>query len=461
MITGEATYSKVAEAAESALDGYLLKPHKPSQLLERLQQARQRKVALQSIFTASEANDFAGAAKQCVERFEARSPFWLYAARIGAELLLRIDQPVIAKKLYEAVIKAKTLPWAKLGVARSMLDSGQVTAAVSTLENLLAEDPKFADAYDVMGRAQFELGKFEDALATYRMAYSLTPASIGRLQSLGIMSYYAGHHEEAERALQRTCAMGLESKMFDYQSLVLMAFVQCERGDKKALHRCVQDLDRVIEKKPDALRPRRLAKVVHTLSLLMNHQMAHALESVRELMHEVRKPEFDFESASNLVSLLALMAKRSIQLDEVEKVMEQLALRFCASRSLTELLAGAALAHPPYAEAVRAGNAQVIRYAEYAMSLSLRGNPGGAVLELIARGGETLNAKLVDSAEQVLARYSEKIGETSDLHAQVQTLRGLCMVRPAPGAADEGPRKAGALSLRVGAGSLIKKVSAA
>ena len=457
MITGEATYSKVAEAAESALDGYLLKPHKPSQLNERLQQARQRKVALQSIFTAIEAKDFAGAAKQCVDRFEARAPFWLYAARIGAELLLRIDQPVIAKKLYEAVIKAKTLPWAKLGVARSMLDSGQVTAAVSTLENLLAEDPKFADAYDVMGRAQFELGKFEDALATYKMAYELTPASIGRLQSLGIMSYYAGHLDEAERALRRTCAMGLDSKMFDYQSLVLMAFVQSERGDKKALHRCVLDFDRVIEKRPDAHRPRRLAKVVHTLSLLMNHQMAQALEAVRELMQDIRKPEFDFESASNLVSLLSLMAKRAIQLDEVEKVMEQLALRFCASRSLTELLAGSAHAHPPYAETVRAGNAQIIRYAEHALSLSLRGNPTGTVLELIARGEETLNAKLLESAEQALVRYSAKIGEAPELHARVQALRTQCMVRPAPGVEEEGPRKAGALSMRVGVRHLAKK----
>ena len=52
MITGEATYSSVAEAAESALDGYLLKPHKPSQLGDRLQQSRLRKLALQDIFLA-------------------------------------------------------------------------------------------------------------------------------------------------------------------------------------------------------------------------------------------------------------------------------------------------------------------------------------------------------------------------------------------------------------------------
>jgi DNA-binding response OmpR family regulator len=58
MITGEATYARVAEAAESALDGYLLKPHKAVHLGERLRQARIRKVSLQGIFSAIEAEDF-------------------------------------------------------------------------------------------------------------------------------------------------------------------------------------------------------------------------------------------------------------------------------------------------------------------------------------------------------------------------------------------------------------------
>lgn len=58
MVTGEATYATVSEAAESALDGYLLKPHKASQLKDRLRQARIRKISLQNIFTAIEAEDF-------------------------------------------------------------------------------------------------------------------------------------------------------------------------------------------------------------------------------------------------------------------------------------------------------------------------------------------------------------------------------------------------------------------
>ena len=80
MVTAEASYAAVAEAAESALDGYLLKPFTPSTLFERLSLARLRKVHLKPIFDAIEQEDFETAAALCTERFEARQPYWLYAA---------------------------------------------------------------------------------------------------------------------------------------------------------------------------------------------------------------------------------------------------------------------------------------------------------------------------------------------------------------------------------------------
>ena len=52
MVTGEATYSKVVEAAEAALDSYLLKPYTASALGERLSEARRRKRELCDIFEA-------------------------------------------------------------------------------------------------------------------------------------------------------------------------------------------------------------------------------------------------------------------------------------------------------------------------------------------------------------------------------------------------------------------------
>jgi len=59
-----------------------------------------------------------------------------------------------------------------------------------------------------MGRAQFELGRFDKALETYKMAATLTPASISRVQNLAMMTYYSGDHEEAEKLLRQAHALG-------------------------------------------------------------------------------------------------------------------------------------------------------------------------------------------------------------------------------------------------------------
>ncbi len=450
MVTGEATYAKVAEAAESALDGYLLKPHKANQLGERLRQARMRKLSLLEIFTAIEAEDFEAAAKLCQQRFESKGLFWLYAARVGAELMLRVGQYDQAQKLYQAVVEAKTLPWAKLGVARSLLDEGQTARAVSTLENLISEDPNYADAYDVMGRAQFEQGKFDAALTTYKMASTLTPASISRLQNLGLMCYYAGERKEAEVILDRTTRLGLDSKMFDCQTLVLLAFMRLETNDHKGLQRCKDDFVRLIDRNPDSQRHQRLATMVDALLLIDQRQYAQVLEAVRGLCGRIKEPEFDFESASNLIALLAQLADKAIQLDEVDAVVDALCMRFAGTRALAELLAGAAAVYPTYAERVRSAHTQVLKLAENAMSLSMKGDPQAAVKDLINHGRSTLSGKLIETAYLVLHRYADKIDAVQALTEQVNELRtrySTQITRPALG---EQKRQAGGLTLRTG-----------
>jgi CheY-like chemotaxis protein len=461
MVTGEATYAKVAEAAESALDGYLLKPHKASQLGDRLRQARIRKVSLQGIFSAIEAEDFVGAASLCLERFESRGLFWLYAARVGAELMLRTGQYDQAQKLYQAVVTAKTLPWAKLGVARALLDEGQSARAVSTLENLISEDPSYTDAYDVMGRAQFEQGKFDAALSTFKMASTLTPASISRLQNLGLMSYYAGERIEAEKILDRTTRLGLDSKMFDCQTLVLLAFVRLETSDRKGLQRCRDDFSRLIERNPDNLRQRRLAAVVEALYLIEQHQHAQVIQTIRALCARVKDPEFDFESSSNLVALLAQLADKAIQLDEVNAVVDALGLRFAGTRALTELLAGSAAVYPPYAERIRVAHTQVLKLAENAMSLSMKGDPRAAVDTLILHGTSTLSGKLIETAYLVLHRYAEKFIDAHALTELVHDLRKRYGTQVSRAALGEQKRQAGGLTLRTGSNMVKTRADAA
>lgn len=425
MITAEATYAKVAEAAESALDAYLLKPHTAARLADRILQARERKQALRTIFSAIDAQDFEQAATLCLERFEARETYWLYAARIGAELLLRLSRVAEAQTLFEAVIEAKTLPWARLGVARAQLESGQPAKAATTLESLIRDDDAYADAYDVMGRAQFELGNFQNALATYQMATRLTPGSISRLLKHGMLAYYSGEKGQGVELLDRATRLGLDSKMFDPQALLLLAFARLDNNDQRGLQRTVDQLARLRDRSHDPARPHRLLHMAESLLALQQQQTARAQDDVRRLADDVLTPAFDFESACNLLALMNRLVARSLPLFEAEAAVGAMALRFCTNRAMTELLACAATGSADHAERIRAGHAEVLRITQEAMKLSLKGDPQGTVEQLLDAGERTGNAKLIESAHQVLQRYSERMDGFPALLERAEALRQL------------------------------------
>ena len=423
MVTSEASYAAVAEAGESALDGYLLKPFTPSALFERLSLARLRKVHLKPIFDAIEAEDFESAARLCTERFEARKPYWLYAARIGSELLLRLGRHDEARTLFEAVIAARALPWAKLGVARAQIESGQAARAITTLQELIGEDASFADAYDVLGRAQVELGNFSQAIDTYRTAAELTPDSVVRLQKLGMMSYYMGDRETATKVLARAAILGIDSKLFDFQSLVLLTFSYFAANDRKGIERCMADFSRILERHESSTRIQRFASVARTLQLIQQRQFSPAVEAVRGMAREITDSGFDFEAACNLGSLLAVLAVTSIDLSEGDDWVRALGLRYANTRGLAELLANACSLHAPYGELVRECLPHINRTAETAMAQSLAGDPAGAVALLLQHAQGTLNSKLLDMSQQLLHRHAARIPEPGPLQQAIDTLR--------------------------------------
>ncbi len=430
MVTGEASYASVAEAAESALDGYLLKPFTPAVLYERLRLARKRKGHLLPIFEAIDADDFETAARLCTERFESRAPYWLYAARIGTELLLRLGQHEAAQRMCEAVMAARALPWAKLGLARAQIEAGQHARAVSTLQDLLQEDEGYADAYDVLGRAQVEQGQFDAALETYRMAVTLTPDSLVRVQKLGMMSYYLGDREGAHATLGRAVQLGLDSKLFDYQSLLLYAFSCFSANDTKGIDRCLADLARVIEREPENQRLQRFQRVTRTLQAIAKRQFSDAVDEVRSMAHEIREPRFDFESACNLAGLIATLATTSIALDEAEAWIKALGMRYAHTRGLAQLLASACGGHEAFAEALRACLPTINRIAEQAVAQSLSGDASAAVQLLLDQADLTLNTKLLDLAQQVLMRHRERILTAEDFQASIDALRPRCASSP-------------------------------
>lgn len=452
MVTGECSYVRVAEAAESALDSYLIKPHTSVALEERVLQARYRKKVLRFIFEAIEAGNFALAAKLCMERFETRSEFWLYAARIGAELFLRINDHESAKAMYAAVHESKALPWAKLGLARSELEAGQVPKATRILESLIAEQPSYADAYDVMGRVQLEQGNLAAALETFRDAARVTPQSITRLQKQGMLAFFMGQTEEAISSLDRTVRLGISSKMFDCQTLVLLAMLYFDNADGKEFKRIYAQLELAAERRPDSSRLQRFLRISTVFHRLFARKVGDCVSLTRELAKDIRREDFDYEAATNMLAMLSRLRKTEVQLPEAETWVTDVAQRFCVSKASCEMLCSSVGNDEVYAAAIREGLHGISSMAEKAMTHSVTGSPGAAVEALLLRGSETLNAKLIELAGAVLTRHAAKIGNHEAMAVKIDDLkRRFCTKGTQVNLGQASGRSAGGLTLRTAA----------
>ena len=448
MVTGEATYAKVAEAAEAALDAYLIKPYTSASLSDRLSSARHRKRVLKDIFEAIEQQNFELAAQLCLKRFEERAQFWLYAARIGAELLLRLNRLEDARKLYDAIIEAKTVPWARLGVARTELASGNLVAAKRTLEALIGDMPDHADSYDVMGRVQMEQGEITDALRTYRTAANLTPGCLLRQQRAGTLAFYAGERDEALKQLERAMINGLRSKLFDMFTLVLIALMRFDQRDGKNLKLVHEAMLREIERAPKATRLLRFGTMIQGLRLLYERRVADALQLAREMSQELDREAFDLEAASLLLAFWIRFSGQEIQLEEIKDLITRIGLRYCTSKASTEVLIAMCEKQEMAMTELRECHARIFGIAETAMRHTMRGSARVGVELLIQQGEETRNAKLIDMAQAVLKRHAEKIEDAEQLNVQIEALQKRFVLPLGVTISRRNVRQAGGLALR-------------
>ena len=473
MVTPEAAYSKVSEAAESMLDSYLLKPFTAARLQDRISHARQRKVALQDIHQAIEDQQFTQAARLCLLRLNERGAYWSYAARVGAELLLRLGRFDMVQKLYESVLATEKAPWARLGLARVQLEMGQPHKAKPLLEALLVDEVGYADAYDNLARTLMELGQFEEALKAYQMSTELTPSSIARLQRHGMLAFYLGDKQKAIGLLESSVRLGLGSKMFDGQTLTLLGIARFEIDEPKQLRQFLLDQQRMSERNPESVRLRRMVQTLQVLDACMSmgknkakepdrnkgndktdaelqaETQTPTLEALAVLTQAVLEPDFDFEAACNLLSVLALLPTRGVIALDAEQVVHKLGMRFATSMAMSELLMGAARKDPRFCELLGNCNTHVLQLLEQALSPSRNGEPGKTVEVLLSQGLNSLNAKVIETAWRVLQRYQADIPNAAELTAKIEPWRqtlGTAYNKPVLG--DRNMRQSGGVSLR-------------
>lgn len=303
MVTNEARYQRVADSVEGALDDYLLKPFSAAEFESRLNTVLARKRVLKKVFELIEDDDYLGAARVCEALVQSNDKHWLYAARIATELYLRLLRLDDANRMFEAVIARKALPWARLGLARVALETDNPQQACRTLESLVAGNPLYVDAYDVLGRAQLKNLQFSEALETFQRSVALTPGNIVRQQKYGSLAMALGQSADARKALDSALTIGSQSKSLDLQSLFLLSVANYDCGVPNGWERARVHLEKAHLKAPGSFRISQLLEGVHAVKQLYKKDHAGLKAYFEQATAWADHPAFDFEMCCNVFML--------------------------------------------------------------------------------------------------------------------------------------------------------------
>lgn len=403
IVTDQATYARVVEAAESSLDGLIVQPFSGATLMDRLLEARARKRLLVDITKALEAGELEVALARAVKRFQERHRYWQFCARLAAELLLRLKRPDDACKLFTRVLEIQPEAWARVGLVRADLAAGRTLQARRALEALVKEDPQNADAQDLLGRLRVERAEFSKALESYRAAAELTPGCLLRAQHAGALAFHLGRHEEALKLLKRARALGGRSRLFDSLSLYLTALIQYDSGDRDGMDNSVDELRAFARRYSGSVRLERLSYAGAMLLQIRCGEVELARDGLVKQGAACLEEGFDAEAAQLLLTLWARLPAALSECDERNDFIRAVALRFCTSRSAAEALAVAAGHEEQASQIIQQALSAVNTAAETALQQAMGEELGpggkrdvaGAISRLLEVARETRNSRLI------------------------------------------------------------------
>ncbi len=422
MLTTQASYHQVVEAAEASLDAFLVRPCSSAALGQRLAEARQRKRELAVVLRALDAGEAELALVHSVKRFADKAPYWVYCGRLAAELMLALKRPDDAARLFDKLVAARNTAWARLGLARARLAAGDTGESMRLTQELLHDEHDCADARDLLGRVHVEQCDFDLALEQYRAATLLTPGCLLRQQHTGALAFYQGHPDEALAHLEQALALGPKSNLFDVLSLMIVAMLRHDRGDVAGVAAAREQLRRWSARYPSSARLRRFEWSADALHLALTEGPAAAAPTLATLSEQVPLAHFDLEAATVMLALAKRLVHAFASGAEYEKLILFIGMRFAGSKAITETLL-AASGHEPRAEAIlQRCQVDITAAAESAMEMALHGDPEAAVRALVQRGESTRNVRLLELARSLLHRHMDWLTEGPSLLEQTHAL---------------------------------------
>jgi len=252
MVTAEAGYEKVVAAAELAPDDYMVKPFTAETMRQRLDRIIEKKTSFSGIYQAIEGNRLDQAIELCGQLIESKPVYTIDGMRMQADLLVSAGRMDEAQQLYRQVIAMRPLPWARLGLARTVFLQGKLTEAEDLLQALTQDSPDFLAAYDLLAKVQEGVEKPDAAQATLAVAAARSPNTLSRQKVLGELALSNGDAATAEQAFHAVVVKGQHSILRSPDDHARLARAQVDQGKLDQAGKTLKELRSHYPQNPQA-----------------------------------------------------------------------------------------------------------------------------------------------------------------------------------------------------------------
>lgn len=250
MVTAESKYTSVVTAGEFAPDDYLIKPFTASNLGNRLERHFEKQDALAPITRRLASADLNGAVAECERLIAGRSKFSMEALRFKAQTLMDLGRPDEAGTVYGQVLAIRdSVPWAQLGLACALKASGARERARSVAVSLVASNPNFVSAYDLLADLHREEGDEQAAFKVLQQAEAVVP-SARRARIVGDMAYQIGNLEIARASFERVVGATRNSVTKSSRDSSSLSQVYVDVGEPKKALDTLKAVEREFSREP-------------------------------------------------------------------------------------------------------------------------------------------------------------------------------------------------------------------
>lgn len=164
MVTANRRHENAAATVDFTPDDYLIKPFTAHSLIVRIERALTKKHVFGKVFALMDQGDISGAASACDDLIaHSKGKHIMDALRLKAEFSLVLGKYTEAQSIYEKIFSYRTIPWAAMGAARSMILRGKYAEAEPVLSNLIKNHPGHLKAYGLLAQVQSILNKPAEA----------------------------------------------------------------------------------------------------------------------------------------------------------------------------------------------------------------------------------------------------------------------------------------------------------